>query len=69
MNKDFNDFLSTISGETLSKYIDKEKKTEFKLDSDGINKFASEILKYSSLQSIRLLELYHNWLNSDKKDE
>ncbi len=65
MNKNFDDFLSTINAEKLLEDVNKNHKFAFNLDSDGMMKYSAEILKISTLQSIKLLELYHNWLNSD----
>lgn len=56
MNKNFDDFLEILDEETLIGILDKHKNSDNTISSN---------LKNSILVNIDLLEMYHNWLNSN----
>ncbi|GEM_PF-6656682 len=71
MNKDFDDFLKTLDEDTIMKITDEinNQNIGFNFDAANTQEYFKNIFTATSALSmklsIRLLELYHNWLKAD----
>ena len=68
MQKDFNEFLSTLDENTILNIVNKinEPKIElnFSLTEKGLNNLLTNVTTLDLRLTIEILHLYHNWLNA-----
>lgn len=68
MKKDFNDFLATLSEETIKNIVDSindNKHTlEFSMTQKGIQNLLTSVGIIDIQLTLAILKLYHEWLNS-----
>lgn len=68
MTKNFDDFLATLTEETfieIARSINESQiKTQFSLTPEGLNNFSQSMAVVDIQITLKLLSLYHDWLNS-----
>ena len=66
MNRNFNDFVSSLTPEILAQIVDDAnlKAAQVRAEKSG-NAIANQIGAVSLTMSLELLGLYHNWLSQE----
>lgn len=68
MNKNFDDFLKTLTKEQIIEICDEVNETNLKsnysLDQEGFKNLLNSIGVIDIKLTLGILRLYHNWLNS-----
>lgn len=66
MDKDFNNFLKSITEEKINKFFQDNNDIElnFPFDEEGLKKLISSISDLNIQVMLGILKLYHDWLNS-----
>ena len=65
MNKNFNDFVKTLTKDKLENILSSDETSfDFSLDNKGFQKFTNQIQVSDFKIMLNLLEAYNDWLNN-----